>query len=326
MTRIGFLTRAAVGALIVLLLAEAVLATIDRKLPEPVEWYNPLAQAKAVQIERLARSEAADVVFVGPSTVFRGIDPDMFERRDPLRREAYNAGLTGGFPPIMRRWVTEEVLPKLQPRTVVYGLSSLDFHDRIFRGSVDAYRTALATRKGTLAATERLAARYSRLFRYRRLFQDPTEYTYIRRVVAGKAPGRVEREIRTLSEDGFRPKQDVDRDRRDTDRAILRRFQVGPRGTKDVTRLVRYLQRRDIDVVFVEMPVPRRWRALHPRGDADHRRFERHLRSLAHELSVPLLRPPEGLTRSRLFADNLHMNRRGARELTRWLVSRLATR
>jgi len=309
----------------VLLAAEGALTLLERRLPEPVEWYNPLAQAKAVQIERLARSESADIVFAGPSTVYRGIDPDLFERLDPKGREAYNAGLTGGYPPIMRRWLTEEVLPNLRPRTVVYGLSSLDFHDRIFRGSLAAYRTARATRRGTLAAAERTIARFSRLFRYRKLLQDPTEYRYIRRVVAGKAQGRVEREMRTLSQDGFKPKPMTPDDRTATDRAILRRFEVGRRGTRDVEAIVERLRRRGIDVIFVNMPVPRRWHRLHPRGATDYRRFERHLVDLSQDLQVPLLHPPDSLSHPGLYADNVHMNRRGAREFTLWLASSLST-
>lgn len=328
MTRSGFLSRAALGAALVLVAAEGALVLAEGALPAPVEWYNVTAHAKALQMERRARARmATDVVFVGPSTVFRGIHADLFEREDPRGRSAYNAGVNGGYPPVMRRWVTEEVVPRLRPRTVVYGLSSLDFHDRIFRGSVDAYRTARATRKGLLAAGERLVARLSRLIKYRQLLQDPEEYPYVRRALTGATEGRVERQVQALSPTGFRAKQPISRrERLATDRAILRGFDVGGRGTRHVEATVEHLRARGIEVVFVNMPVPDRFVALHPNGAADYRRFERHLARLARALHVELLQPPRSLKRGGLYADNVHLNERGAQRFTRWLAATLADR
>jgi hypothetical protein len=328
MTRAGFLARASVGALTVFVVAEALLGLADDALPEPVEWYNATAQAKAVQMEAGAKRGARkDVVFIGPSTVYRGVDAQLFERADSADRSAYNAGVKGGFPPIMLRWVMEEVVPRLRPRTVVYGLSSLDFHDRIFRGSVEAYQTARATRRDIWGTGERLLARLSRVVKYRKLLQDPSEYTYVRRVLTGRERDRVERELRELSPGGFQPKEPVPlEERRPVDRAILRGFDVGQRGTDHVKATVARLRSHRVRIVFVEMPVPPRFVSLHPDGRADYQRFRRHLRRLATDLKVELLSPPRRLSEGDLFADYVHYNARGAREFTRWLARSLPVR
>lgn len=323
MTLRSFFVRAAAGAVMVLVVAEVVLVAVDDALPEPVEWYNTTAHAKAVQMDRGAQQGVhKEVAFVGPSTVHRGVIADRFERLDPLGRSAYNAGVMGGYPPVMRRWVTEEVIPRLRPETVVYGLSTLDFHDRIFRGSTEAYRTARATRRDMWGAGERVVARVSRLFKYRRLLDDPTEYTYLGRVVTGRAADRVERELQKLSPGGFESKERVPlRERRATDLAIMRGFEIGSWGTRNVRATVSELHSRGIHVVFLEMPVPDRFVALHPRGAADYRHFRRHLRGLAADLGVDLLRPPRRLSRGYLFADNVHYTEQGARQFTRWLAT-----
>jgi len=327
MTPARFLARASISAVAVLLAAEVVLAVADRALPDPVDFYNETAHAKAIQMEEIAREEhGTDIVFIGPSTVYRGIDVDLFEREDTRGRSAYNAGVQGGYPPIMRRWAREEVVPRLRPRIVVYGLSTLDFHDRIFRGSVGAYRTARATRRDLWGAGDRALSSISRVFKYRNLLHDPTEYPYVQRVVTRGEPDRVDRRLRELSPGGFAPKAPVpprERDRKD--RAILSGFRIGVRGTKAVTATVEDLQAQGIEVVFVEMPAPDRFVALHPRGRTDLRMFQRHIQGLAEDLGVELHSPPPQLRNGGLFADNAHYNARGARAFTLWLASELAT-
>jgi hypothetical protein len=162
------------SAIAVVLLAELEVRAFQGSLPEPVEWYDARAQVKIEQMERLRRKERrVDFVFAGTSMVLRGINPKVFDEASPERSASYNAGLLAGLPPIMERWVLEEVEPRLKPRVVVYGVSSIDFHARRYKRPLQSYERAPATRKGLMASLQRLCARKLNLVRFRPILRDP---------------------------------------------------------------------------------------------------------------------------------------------------------
>jgi len=320
----------ALSALAVLFVSELGARFVDASLPEPVEWYDARAQIKVEQMDRLARRDSGtDFVFIGTSMVFRGIVPRVFDAAGGKSNTlSYNAALLAGVPPVMKRWTLEEVVPRLRPRVVVYGLSSLDFQGRRYKRPVRAYENAPATRRGVMATLQRVASRHLKLVRRRAEIRDPRNLDEVRDALAreGRAEGAVEKHRRTMTKAGYQPKKwravnDEERDR--LRRRVLRGYSISARGTRDVAGLVAGLRARQIKVVLVDMPVPRRLIPLHPGGRDDYRRARRHLRDLAARLDVPLVDMARTMHDSR-FVDFTHLTEEGAEEFTRRLRTRLA--
>ena len=320
----------ALSALAVLFVSELGARFVDASLPEPVEWYDARAQIKVEQMDRLTRrADRADFVFIGTSMVFRGIVPQVFDAAgEESNTSSYNAALLAGMPPVMKRWTLEEVVPRLRPRVVVYGLSSLDFQGRRYEGPVRAYENAPATRRGLMAGLQRVASKHLKLVRRRAEIRDPRKLDEVRDALAreGREQGAVEKHRVTMNDRGYQPKKwravnDEERDR--LRQRVLRGYSISARGTRDVAGLVAGLRARKIDVVLVDMPVPRRLIPLHPGGWDDYRETRRHIRNLAARLDVPLVDMARAMDDSQ-FVDFTHLTEDGAEEFTRRLRERLA--
>lgn len=318
-----------VSALTVLLFAEAGARSVGETLPEPVEWYDANMQVKVEQMDRLHNEERrADFVFAGTSMVFRGIAPLAFDELSDRPTFSYNAGVLAGMPPVQRRWILEEVEPRLNPRVVVYGLSSLDFQERRYKYPVNSYESAPATRRGFMAAAQRFGARLLKMVRLRTELREPTTWAKIRR---GRQEGPVERTRTRMDPRGhiFKAKKKrgpAERNRmRDN---VLRDYEISRRGTKQVLQIVHTLQERGSDVVLVSMPVPRGFIDVHPRGERDFEAARRHIGRIADRAGVPFVDMSHSMSEGR-FVDFTHLSERGAVLFSRKLrreVSRLGYR
>lgn len=303
----------AASALAVLLLVEGGARALHTALPEPIEWYDDITQVKVEQMDRYnQRGQDVDYVFAGTSMVFRGIAPHAFDRAAEPETFSYNAGLLAGMPPVMERWILEEVEPRLKPEKVVYGISSLDFQGRRYKFPVNAYEAAPATRKGFLAAAQRWGSRVLKLVHTRAMLREPKTWKKLREK-EGKA-GPVERKRERMEAKGHiykNRKKLGDRERRRMQENVLGGFAISDRGTRNITRIVRTLERRGVEVVFVSMPVPQRFIDVHPSGEADFAAAEGHIERLADSLGVPFIDMSDSM-RDEAFVDFTHLGREGA--------------
>ena len=302
-----------VSALIVLLFAETGARAVREAFPEPVEWYDANTQVKVEQMDRYQRKgRRADFVFAGTSMVFRGVAPLAFDRESEPHSFSYNAGVLAGMPPVQQRWILEEVEPRLKPRVLVYGLSSLDFQERRYKYPVNAYEAAPATRRGFMAAAQRFGTRFLDIVRFRTELRDPSAWERVRS--SRREEGPVERTRKRMDTRGhiFKSKKNLGRAERERMRDnVLRDYKISAKGSEQITFIARTLEERDTQVVFVFLPVPRRYIEVHPEGNEDFAAARRHISRLADRLDVPFLDMSRSMS-DKWFVDFTHLGERGA--------------
>lgn len=176
------LGRAALAALVVLVLAELGMRAIDEHLPRPSAGDTVEIELKYAQLEQLAADgEPVDLVVLGNSTLDAGIDPVLLGETSARFDAVYNAALLGQPLASIRRWAREFVLARTDPDTVVLGLTPLDVPTlSIFGVSKPAVEAAFEStfddlRPGPLQTADERLSRWSSLVRNRAAFRAPGE-------------------------------------------------------------------------------------------------------------------------------------------------------
>ena len=244
----------AIGLVGALAVAEATARIAEAAGPPVLRWYDASTQLKVEQMNGLGD---ADVVFAGTSMAWQGLVPSRFTAEDPEARTAWNAGLAGGVPVVMEPWLLDEVVPRLEPDLVVWGLSSMDFSTSYGEDNLERYLDALESRTGSLAAVEQAFADFSALVRYRTLLRRPS-------AMFGSEREDIEQDFADaaaiLGSSGERRDFEVDYGERRAAQveSRFRGFRIDPADLEAVHRTVAALREQGIAVVFVEMPTPDR--------------------------------------------------------------------
>ncbi len=283
--------RVAVGLVVGLLVAEAV-ARIAMSASDAteIEWYDAATQLKVEQIDALG---GADVVIVGTSMAWQDLDPAVLSGVG-VDGVIYNAGLAGAIPTVTGPWLVDEVLPRLEPTTVVWGLSPLDFTASYGAEAEAAYDGAVATAPGWLGDLDRSSSQLSVLVRHRRLLRDPA-----RLLASANDEGTLAlaEAASTLGPQGQRLDFTIDTAPRtgDVNRARMATPGVDSADLAALVAAVEALQADGVTVVFVELPVPPRFVAAIDDGERRLDEFRRLLAATADELDVALLGPADDL-------------------------------
>ncbi len=312
--------RFGIGFAAAILLLEVASRIFGSLGPEPLRWYDAVAQEK---IEQMDAAGPTDVVFIGTSMAWQAFVPADFTATDAGQRTAYNAALVGGVPQVMQRWTLEEIVPRLEPSTVVWGMSSLDLAPDFGETSVTAYESALATRQGALADIERFGAARLGLVRYRPTLRSPAS------LFGGSAAKELDESYAevaaVLGTDGGRSsfEENVTEELAAVQRTRLAEFSPDPDDMRAIRETIASLQELDIEVIVVELPVPERFVALHPNGAADHAAVGNELSAMAAELGVPFIRKASDHADAD-FVDFTHLTSTAASEFTASLTAALA--
>ena len=317
---------AVIGAMVLLVLALSELGAraLGPYLPEPLLYSDKSTQVKVAQMERLARREGCvDIAFVGNSMTRDAIDPRTYTASDPQHRSAYNAALDAATPGLLERWTLEQVEPRLDPATVVLGLSSFDLNDnaRIAASALDSYRAATLSRDDLFGRLQAPFVEHSALFEYRNEVRDPSQ------LWAGiQAARRGERQER-LSVDGIDGIIGADgeglsrRELRYTGAVSIQRllqtellndFHMGGAQLTAAEDLIEGLQDRDVEVVLLLLPVTQDYVDLHPAGGADFQRYLVTARRLAERTGATLVEAQGWAAGDAQFADTHHLNGDGS--------------
>lgn len=110
----------AIGLLAVLASAEMGVRALGPSLPDRARWPSPETEIKARQLADLTKSP--DIVFLGTSITEAAVDPAAIDRY--LDTQSYNAALPFGSPLALEEWFAGHVLPRVDPRVVVVGVST----------------------------------------------------------------------------------------------------------------------------------------------------------------------------------------------------------
>lgn len=317
---------AVIGAmvLVVLALSELGARALGPYLPEPLLYSDKSTQVKVAQMERLARREGCvDIAFVGNSMTRDAVDPRTYTASDPQHRSAYNAALDAATPALLERWTLEQVEPRLDPATVVLGLSSFDLNDnaRIAASALDSYTTATLSRDDLFGRLQAPFVEHSALFEYRNELRDPSQ------LWAGiQAAADGERQER-LSADGIEGIIGPDgeglsrRELRYTGAVSIQRFdrtellndfRMGGAQLTAAEDLIEGLQDRGVEVVLLLLPVTEDYIAQHPAQGADFQRYLVTARRLAESTGATLVEAQGWAAGDEQFADTHHLNGDGS--------------
>ncbi len=310
-------------ALITVLAGEALIRAVDDRLVEPLDWYDATVQVRVERLDQLRDDDVSpQVVFVGSSSVANGLDPTTFAKFDRCGRVAFDAGATGATPTLLERWIVDGIFDRVDPATIVLGLTTRDVADgaggRAWRG----YQTAPATKPGAMATITRGAARRSELVHHRSLLRHPID---LWDAVSGRNPRlRMEDRAHTLDRFGF-PDHDNDHDYAGIDNVLRREIDpFAMRGSEfdALRRIASVLDRRGVDLVIVLMPTSSDWAPSHGDGPADVDRFERAIRELAAVHQQPVVDLSDAVADREQFVDAIHLDLAGAKATTALLAER----
>ena len=318
------------AAAAVLLILEVGMRAAETRADPPSTWPSSEMAAKYAQLgDLVANNKEPDVIFVGSSAVFEGVDPAAYSAASGGDITAYNAALGAASMVSIERWTIDIVLNLVQPETVVIGTISRDINDNGI-GQMAFFERLIASPDYAAAAggnasnpadsiTEWLND-HSALVRMRPHLRRPV--TFARDIARGGALPPA-----TLGAHGAEPESEyefeyvVDEDWRSfwTERQLYN-YSVGGRESAALRRLVDELVDRNIQVVLVSMPVTDDYLELLPDAVADQAEFEELLAELASRPGIIYVDGRSIATSNELFRDPAHLNPVGARRLAEALA------
>lgn len=323
-----FLSRWVLAALVVAVLFEGgARLTMAAADPVVLRWHDHTAQLKIEQMEMLGK---VDVVVIGTSMAQQDLVPAELVAQLADVDSVYNAALNAGVPEVMEPWLLDQVQPRLDPDVVIWGLSALDFSAVYGDAVVQAYERAPATASGFLGELDRGGSELSEMLRNRRALRSPS-------AIFGPEQDRTvearDRARAVLGADGERRDFSVvdDDDRRAEVAGRVTPFELDRDDFAAIVRTVSALRERGVVVIFVELPTPRRFRALFPAGPEQQRVVSDALARLSDELDVPLITADTaasspaapGPFRDGEFVDFTHLNAEGAVRFSRQIGDQL---
>ena len=320
-TRRGQRLLAIGGVMLALLLVlELGARAIEGRLATPLVWHTYEAQRKVEQMDARATT-GVDVVFLGSSMSNTAMIPSLFESTVGGGITAYNAALNSGTPRLSEAWGLRVMLPRLHPKLVVIGVSSADMTDNGAGRTVffDAMRDSPGGRESLgresiVDRTDRVLRDHLALWAHRAELRNPTAlWDAIR---GTKPPGDLGAD--SLDEQGRMTYFDDWQFDQRPPRARIPGVSEWGLGTQDpgaLRRLIAGAQHSGARVVLVDLPVTPEYIAYHPRGDADYQESKRAIGEMARDTGVGLIDLDQ--TRDHgLFADELHLNHKGATAFT----------
>jgi hypothetical protein len=304
-----------------LLLAELAVRVDAHHIPAPVTWSGPEEQLKYSQMQTLHREgHTGGIVVVGSSVADVGIDPAGLTTVPGV--PTYNAALLGANLETVRWWTDHVVVPLLQPRQIVFGLTSREVNSNDPQASSlgQQFFASPAVRhldgsESVWQRLERYGGDISYLFRYRKIFRDPS-------LLADKT---TEMQI-----------QQAQTDSRGLDlvfahgpylqsaaffqATILFRFVVSPAKLSLLAATLQDIGHRGTRVVLADTPVTQDYVSLHPQA-GDYAAYQNALALVAATAQVPLIRGQVWPTS--LFSDPIHLNAAGTARFTPAVAAQL---
>lgn len=321
-------------AAVVLIVAELGTRTLAPYLAEPLVYGDEATQVKVAQMDRRG-PDCTDVVLAGDSTGRDAFDPVAFRAADPDHRRAYNASLDAASPVLERRWLRDEVLPRLDPATVVITVASLDVNanGKATASARAAYDGAPATAVGWAGPIGAWAISHSDLARYRTELRSPSAVAdAVARWRAGTpAPALTSAGIdgvlgadgQGLSRRALRYRQDAGT-KAFTREQLLAGFQLDGAQADALAGTIDDLRAEGVAVAVLVLPVTADYVALHPNGQADYDAFLATVQRTSADHGAPLIDLHAADPGPDAFADTHHLNATGTAWLSATLPGRLA--
>ena len=265
---------------------------------EEIEWYDAATQ---LRVEMMEERGSADTVFVGTSMAWQAFSPETMGASD----DSFNAGLAGLVPVVVEPWLLDEVVPRLSPQRVVWGLSSLDFAPNYGEQQLDLWNDARATSVDWLGRLDSRLSNHSVLIDQRAQLRNPSALFHPE---SSDATSDLVKAREITGDGGERQEWTVDTsaERAAVQRARLRGYGIDKRDVAAIARVAIELQALDIELILVSLPIPQRFVDLHPNGSANVRDANFAIALLGERLKVTVVDMTEGWLESD-FVDYTHL-------------------
>src|SRR5689334_5148287 len=305
-TRTGWIVRFCAAALGVLVVANVAVVAAESRLPNPRRYLSPRTEQLVKDMDRLqAAGVRSDMLFVGTSQAARGIVPKVVGSELDLPWVG-NVAIPGSQAPVTKRWTLEEVVPRLHPRCVVWGLSSIDLNGGRPDPSITRYDAALATRSGALGRADEELADLLPVARHRSQLRDPYKLGSELRTV--EPPPKPPHPLHELL--GPVLKKPASEQGKHTEALFLKSTLLGNfKMTADYraafAQTLRQLHRDDVKTAVVLMPVSATYLASHPGGEATYQRWKQEIVRIASEQGTKVIDFDRSMPES-AFSDYVH--------------------
>lgn len=220
-------------------------------------------------------------------------------------------------------------MPRLQPDTVVIGLSSVDLNS----GDPDTFWGPLTRSRGYSRVNAQTAddvahqveivlEDWSALFRLRTVLREPVR-------VLLEFGNQDESDLQTgpfgaeLRDEELDPYELTEEGKRRIREGQLADFRLVGRDLEMLDSLVRELTAQDIEVILLNMPMTDDFVQLHPSGEQDYLAYVSILEDLARRYEARLIDLGRAIESTDLFRDPSHLNYEGADMFTKHLASTL---
>jgi len=267
---------------------------------------------------------SVDCIFIGDSTVLRGIDPQMFEvayaESTNIKIACYNFGVLA-LSPVESAALSEILVEKYHPHLLIFGTNLRDYYydhtnERVMHAITDIpwiqYKLGNFSPVGWLTDHSIATQYYLGSITHLKSAWDEDLSKYA-----------------TLRANGFAPREgiiryeEVNAARCDSAKKAIG-FQI-PESVESALNDLVALRRYDVQVVFVELPLHPRLIELCNHGEPDYDLYLSGINDYAHAANVPFVQStPAPWIDLDGWSDSYHLNEAGAEIFSQWLGRQIA--
>ncbi len=324
-SRLGWLVRFGAGALAAFVAANAIVVFAERRLANPLRYMSPRTEQLAGEMDRLqAAGVRGDMLFAGTSQAARGIVPQVVRQQLGLGFTG-NVAIPGSQAPVTKRWLLEEVVPRLHPRCVVWGLSSIDFNGGRPDPALPRYNAALSTRSGALGTADEILADNVAVARHRSQLRDP--YRLTQELRKPKPADPPEKPLDALLGPVVKAPSDPNGKYAELSflqRTLLANFRVTPDVVDAYRTTLEQLRKDGVKTAVVLMPVSVPYRDSHPKGARQYDAWKRFAVRTAEAAGARVIDLDDSMP-DEAFSDYVHLAPAAAREWSVTLAKELAS-
>lgn len=324
-SRLGWLLRFGAGAIVVFVGANFFVVAAERRLADPARYLSPRTEQLVHEMDQLEDTGVrANLLFAGTSQAARGIVPRVVGEQLGLP-DTGNVAIPGSQAPVTKRWLLEEVVPRLHPRCVVWGLSSIDFNGQRPDPGLPRYNAALATRPGTLGAADEILADNVPVAKHRSQLRDP--YRIAQELKHAKPPEPPERPLDALL--GPVLKGPTNQKGKYAEllflqRTLLANFRVTPDYLDAYRTTLEQLKQDGVNTAVVLMPVSLAYKVNHPKGVEQYAAWKQLITRTAKATGTRVIDFDSAMPEE-AFSDYVHLTPDAARQWSATLAGELAS-
>ena len=285
-----------VAMLVVIAGSELAVRAAANHLPEPLDHFSGQSQTVVDDMDILqAHGIRSWLTFVGTSMVRRDVDAARVEKEFHWPdTSVHNVALPGAQTTVVERWLLEEVVPRIHPKRVVWGVSTLDFNAGRPDHPIDQYNAARASEHGFFGTLDRWMGHLA-ISEHRDALRDPYQLKAAlqghpkvflqHRPLKARATWKLEYASKTPAQ----LRRMKANHKKTVQGKQLHDFHIGRAEMAAFTDTIDALHRMGIEVVIVVMPVPTDYLPLHPHGAADYYAWKHTITDVTKQHGAPLI-------------------------------------